>query len=171
MKSRIWKSDLLNHAWGLKAYGQRDDAVKADENRFWNKLWHNEYSDYVPAFGWYFLMMSYLSFSKLSHNSSSWKQMSIHIVFCHIFWNSLKFCKTFRWKHNERQNVCIRWPMENYNPGHSILHSSQLQSFSYITETLAGHLYGSDWEAEIHMLLNCSVLHSSHGKTNHRWSD
>lgn len=108
------------------------------------------------------------AFSKLSHNSSSWKQMSIRIVFCHIFWNSLKFCKRFRWKRNKRQSVWIRWPMENYNPGHSILHSSQLQSFSYITETLAGHLYGSDWEAEIHMLLNCSVLHSSHGKTNHR---
>lgn len=54
MKNKIWKSDLLNHVWGLKAYGQRDDAIKADENRFWNKLWHNEYSEYVPAFGWYF---------------------------------------------------------------------------------------------------------------------
>lgn len=93
MKTRMREADLLNHVWGLKACGQRDDAIKAAETRFWNKWWHNKYSEYVPAFGWYFLMMSYLSFSELSYNSSSWKHMSVHVVFCYIFWNLHTFWK------------------------------------------------------------------------------
>lgn len=51
MKTRMRKSDLLNLVWGLK--GQRDDAIEADENTFWNKWWNNEYSEYVPAFLWW----------------------------------------------------------------------------------------------------------------------
>lgn len=80
--------------------------------------------------------MSYLSSLELSHNSSSWKQMSICIAFCHIFWNSLKFCKMPRWRHSARQNVWIRWSMENYNLGCSVLQSGQSQSFSYITKNI-----------------------------------